>query len=333
MTENARISWLLAAVLVVLGGLIVWRLLPVLEQRAEGGRPALELAVPGGGGAPAGTPPAGTSGGRPSFDVVRISPEGMAVLAGKAAPGAQVEVRANGKLIGSATAGAHDGSWVMVLETPLAAGSTELTLAAKLPDGTSIEAQSVLLVDVPKRGEGGEALAVLAPRPGSDGVPTVLQGPGDTAALSVEDGPVLESVDYDSTGAVRLSGRGKPGTTIRLYLDDKPLGDIAVGASGHWQFSPRQDLAAGRYRLRLDEVAPDGRVATRREMPFERAERGAVTIAAESRFVVQPGNSLWRIAERSFGTGFRYVDIYRANKAKIVDPDLIYPGQVFDLPE
>lgn len=47
---------------------------------------------------------------------------------------------------------------------------------------------------------------------------------------------------------------------------------------------------------------------------------------------VQPGFSLWRIAEDSFGDGILYVKVYEANRAAIRDPDLIYPGQVFTLP-
>ena len=48
---------------------------------------------------------------------------------------------------------------------------------------------------------------------------------------------------------------------------------------------------------------------------------------------VQPGNSLWRLARRSYGEGLRYTEIYEANKDQIRNPDLIYPGQVFVLPK
>jgi len=48
--------------------------------------------------------------------------------------------------------------------------------------------------------------------------------------------------------------------------------------------------------------------------------------------VVQPGNSLWRLARESYGDGLRYTVIYEANKDQIANPDLIYPGQVFSIP-
>ena len=48
--------------------------------------------------------------------------------------------------------------------------------------------------------------------------------------------------------------------------------------------------------------------------------------------MVQPGNSLWRIARRIYGGGMRYVVIYEANRDQIRDADLIYPGQIFVTP-
>lgn len=48
---------------------------------------------------------------------------------------------------------------------------------------------------------------------------------------------------------------------------------------------------------------------------------------------VQPGVTLWAIARDQFGDGVLYVQVYEANKDRIRDPDLIYPGQVFTLPD
>lgn len=47
---------------------------------------------------------------------------------------------------------------------------------------------------------------------------------------------------------------------------------------------------------------------------------------------VQPGFTLWGIAKENFGDGVLYVQVYEANRDKIRDPDLIYPGQVFTIP-
>lgn len=48
---------------------------------------------------------------------------------------------------------------------------------------------------------------------------------------------------------------------------------------------------------------------------------------------VQPGYTLWGIAKTEFGDGVLYVQVFEANKDRIRDPDLIYPGQVFTIPK
>ena len=47
---------------------------------------------------------------------------------------------------------------------------------------------------------------------------------------------------------------------------------------------------------------------------------------------VQPGNTLWAISRDKYGEGVLYVRIFQANRDRIRDPDLIYPGQVFTVP-
>jgi len=48
---------------------------------------------------------------------------------------------------------------------------------------------------------------------------------------------------------------------------------------------------------------------------------------------VQPGSTLWAIAKESYGEGIEYFKVFEANKERIRDPDLIYPGQVFEIPD
>lgn len=47
---------------------------------------------------------------------------------------------------------------------------------------------------------------------------------------------------------------------------------------------------------------------------------------------VKKGDCLWNIAKAYYGNGAQYTKIYKANKDKIKDPALIYPGQVFLIP-
>lgn len=65
--------------------------------------------------------------------------------------------------------------------------------------------------------------------------------------------------------------------------------------------------------------------------PAGAADQPGVTSAPVT-VTVQPGFTLWRIARENFGSGIMYVQVYEANRDKIRDPDLIYPGQVFTVP-
>jgi nucleoid-associated protein YgaU len=142
----------------------------------------------------------------------------------------------------------------------------------------------------------------------------------------------VDAVDYGASGDVSFAGRANPGDSVRLYLDGQHLGDTRADAEGRWVLAPEAPIEPGRTQaLRADQVAPDGRVTARVEVPFQRAETPPEGLR-EGSVIVQPGQSLWRIARETYGRGIRYTVIYEANRAQIRNPDLIYPGQIFVLP-
>ncbi len=47
---------------------------------------------------------------------------------------------------------------------------------------------------------------------------------------------------------------------------------------------------------------------------------------------VAPGDTLWAVAEKVYGDGSRYTEIFEANKPMLSNPDLIFPGQVLRCP-
>ncbi|MHB2265747.1 LysM peptidoglycan-binding domain-containing protein [Aliihoeflea sp. PC F10.4] len=49
--------------------------------------------------------------------------------------------------------------------------------------------------------------------------------------------------------------------------------------------------------------------------------------------IIRRGDSLWRISRRVYGRGVRYSTIYLANQDQIRNPDRIWPGQIFEVPE
>jgi nucleoid-associated protein YgaU len=59
---------------------------------------------------------------------------------------------------------------------------------------------------------------------------------------------------------------------------------------------------------------------------------GTVVVPNITTAIVSRGDNLWRISQRTYGEGYRYTVIYGANQEQIRNPNLIYPGQVFVLP-
>jgi len=313
--------------------------------------------------APTPAPPAA-----PSFDVVRVAPDGATVMAGRAAPGASVTVKDGETALGSVKADGR-GEWVLLPDQPLAPGTRELNLSETRPGAeTPVPAEKVVVVMVPEPAApkaalgtasgaasavtaassetASVALAVAVPR---DGLPagggpamggsSLLQAPPVPAAPAAQSGaPVppgsvsVETMDYDPAGRVALGGRAAPNSAVQLYLDNILVGRAHTDPQGHWRLSPEKLIDPGVYTLRADQVGDGGKVAARAVLPVQVSALPA-DLTDKRRVVVQPGNSLWRLARRTYGDGVLYTTIYAANREQIRDPDMIYPGQIFALPQ
>jgi nucleoid-associated protein YgaU len=278
---------------------------------------------------------------------VRVDPAGTTVMAGRASPGSEVAVTSDGRTIGKTTADTR-GEWVIIPQEKIGPGTHEIDVAARLPGGDWRDSEAQVVLVVPEVGKNvagqaseqpGQPLALLLSKESMGSM--VLQspesgaGPGaPTTAIAPEGiasgGLVLESVDYDDSGAVTIGGRADPGSEVRIYVDNRLIGGAVSDDAERWRVTPDEPLEPGLHKLRVDLLAASGTVMARVESPFLRAE--AMALPSDVNVVVQPGNSLWRIARRTYGEGLRYTVIYQANKSQITDPDLIYPGQVFEIP-
>jgi nucleoid-associated protein YgaU len=279
----------------------------------------------------------------PSFDVVRVNPNGDAVIAGRAEPGATVTLLDDGKVIGSAKADDR-GDWVLLPNSAVAPGEHKFTLQAQVQGGAAKPSERMVIVVVPAPAKDiagnavaapAGALALSVPQNG-DGPSEILNMPTSSPAADVPTGPVkaptLDVVDFDQEGQMSLAGRAPADSKVVLYLDDKLMGSATADPQGRWSFVPSEPLSIGRHELRVDQVGADGKVIARIVQPIEQPDFAALTPSG-SQIVVQPGNSLWRLARRTYGDGLRFSVIYEANKERVRDPDLIYPGQVLTLPQ
>ncbi len=259
----------------------------------------------------------------PTFDVVRVGEKGDAVMAGRAEPRAQVILRDGERELGRVQADER-GEWVLVPTLPLAPGARTLSIEAHNPDGTvSRSAEPVILV-VPE--SAAQPPLALMPQPGG-GARLMLGPAGDGGLISVD------LVEADPSGTLFVGGRAPAGGTVHVYLDNRFLGRAQADAEGGWRLSVKGVAPHG--QLRADLVEGRGQVRARIEVPLAlpASELASSDAGAVDVVVVRPGASLWTIARRVYGSGIAYTVIYAANRDRIRDPNLIYPGQVMQLPK
>ena len=306
--------------------------------------------------APATPEPEETPASGPAFDIVRVEPNGSTLIAGSGAAGAEIVVLLEDVPVANASTDPA-GKFAVFLDIPPSGAARVLALLQRL-DGVEITSEATVIL-APSPVDVAEATNAADPAPDKaeptaeasteefstaptvlkadqQGV-TVLQGPWDDSP-EVMSTVALDAISYSAAGEVELSGRSGQEGFVRVYLDNAPLTTSRITPDGNWR-TALPDVDTGVYTLRVDEVNAQGDVVSRVETPFKKedqevidASRAAATGPAQV-VTVQPGSTLWAIATDRYGEGVLYVRVFEANRDRIRDPDLIYPGQVFTLPE
>lgn len=304
--------------------------------------------------------------GSPTFDHVRIEPNGENVLAGRVTPGATIEMIRDGEVYARTVA---DPSGLFALVAPaLPAGASHIYLQSIAPDGKRETSKESLTVMISKDKTRRPLVALASP----DKPTVVLSNPDSPDGRNPEQGgseqagkpggavrPDVQvaTIEARESGRLFVSGKAAPGATIRLYLNGTLVAPGGADSEGKFSFTIARGMVPGDYRIRLDDVDPvSSQVRSRSEVLFRlpgagdmaMANEGANLAAASGQRVagqsdvvvpsietatVHRGDSLWRISQKHYGTGYLYLEIYDANLRKIQNPNLIYPGQVLVLPQ
>lgn len=262
---------------------------------------------------------------RPEFDQTGFEfTPGVVDFSGVGTPGTTIEVLANGEVVGTAVV-ADDGTWA--LPATLDAGDYDLSLRMVAADGTLLaEAEGV-----------STSVAVAESESAADFVlPTFDLPEADLAG-----------------GEVTLAGSGTPGTEIEIVLNGEVVGTAVVADDGTWRFPTT--LPAGEYELALRTVdgsgtavesdpfsfslaaveapaadAAEGTAATdtTATLPADYCKDAEPGIDQGDTYIVGVCEWLTKIANR---LGIEYPALIGVNP-QIDNPNLIYPGQVINLP-
>ena len=237
----------------------------------------------------------------PTFDVVRVEPDGSATIAGYAAPGSTVSLRVDGGEVITAPADAS-GNFVVLFTLPASQVPRLLSLAMITkggatvvgPDTVAIAPTAAAVVAGPAPdvvvADTTQAPVVAEPvvEPAAPAAPAallvtesgveVLQSGADLPA-DVAANVSIDTISYAPSGDVQLGGRGQGAAFVRLYLDGSDIATVPVAADGQWA-TVLADIAPGIYTLRADQIGTDGKVTSRFETPFKRETLQALAAAA-----------------------------------------------------
>ena len=280
--------------------------LPPQEAPAAEPPAAAEAQTPPSAAAPAEAPPAKAEILAPSFDLVRVEADGSIVVAGRAAPGAKVELVIGSRVIGGATA-SPDGDFAVVIDEPLKPGDYQLVLRSTTPDNVVAMSAETAVVSIPETADGqvlalvekpGEPAKLItvpeAPKPAPAVPPAAAAAAAPPATAGEKTAPPAEAAAAPAAEpepapapvgepkvaveAVEIEGRkifvagvADPGRLVRAYANNILLGDAVTSQGGRFLIEAERDLPVGDYIIRVDALGPDGvKVVARAAVPFGR---------------------------------------------------------------
>lgn len=236
------------------------------------------------------------------IETIAYTPEGEVQVGGRGAEGAALRLYLDNAEIATLTVPAG-GAW---LATLLDAQPGIYTLRV---DQLDAEGKVTSRFETPFKRESLEALAAIAGR---------LDDPAPSEAPTADPEPIVETPAEPELVA---ETEAAPVAAAEPETEATPAPEPVEAASEPEPAAETAEVEAAPQPSSQPEAEPEPSLA-----PAPETEPAAVTVT------VQPGFTLWGIAQEKYGDGVLYVQLFEANEDKIKDPDLIYPGQVFSVP-
>ncbi len=327
----------------------------------NGGEPAVK-ATSADSQANSGTPDNGSLESNPSdkliFEMARIGPDGSAVFAGRAPAGAEIRLYLGDNIISQTTAN-QDGEWVALPDHPLQPGKHMVIAEMTTNQNQLIRAERAVVIEL--SGEDDQKPLVALVPMSDDAQAEILSVPEKLAAEEASKAqdnqqsvsssgsmtaqiPLIESqvetadisvstLSWKEDGRLHIKGSAVGGASVSGNFGNQPLESITFSDKGKWSgfASPeagQQNMVS--VQVFLFNKAGDTIAQTQMNVDIRQLDIG---LDGSEMVVISKGDVLWRIAYRTYGNGVRYLDIVKRNAGRIDNPDLIYPTQIFALPD
>ena len=149
----------------------------------------------------------------------------------------------------------------------------------------------------------------------------------------------IRSLSWENKSTLRLSGFASGGYSMRAYFDDQFIASIELYSAPTDNKAYRWSMVAEalmqpniNYPLLAELIDKNGNIIKKSSINVS-LEALAIGEDGSEMMVIHKGDALWRIAYRAYGQGVRYVDIFKRNNERINDPNLIFPNQIFAIPD
>ena len=216
---------------------------------------------------------------QPIIETWRVSPDGEALVSGRAEPGSRIAVVVDETAVASGEVSAAGAFAILFTLAPNPKPSL-MWLSMTLGDQAAVLSEEMVALGpilgpetaAPEESAGAE---VASAEPPAAPPALLLSGEGvvvlpDSAATVDSSATVMvETIAYTPEGEVQLGGRGAPGAVLRVYLDNAEKTTLPVPPTGLWT-TTLPDTAPGVYTLRVDQLDAAGKVTSRFETPFKR---------------------------------------------------------------
>ena len=251
-----------------------------------------------------------------TFDIVRLNKKGDVVIAGKTIPNIKVDILDGNETLASVFSDSN-GDWVWISENPLPEGIKRFNLKHFDGEDEFFSQQNIIILR-----EKNKYLSSKILKFSKSSSLEIINNNQKILGLSLD---IAEYLDEES---LMLTGRTKPNTKVKLFFSDNFVKDSKSDNNGVWKMELKNFKFTDNNLTITSEI--EGQKIKLKTKIFEKKIDS--NFIFEKEVIVKNGNSLWRIARKTLGGGVYYSEIYKNNMKEIKNPDLIFPGQVFNIP-
>ena len=251
-----------------------------------------------------------------TFDIVRLDKTGDVVIAGKTIPNIKVDILDGNEILASVFSDSN-GDWVWISENPLPEGIKRFNLKHFDGEHEFFSHQNIIILR-----EKNKYLSSKILKFSKTSSIEIINNKKKILGLSLD---IAEYLDEDS---LMLTGRTKPNAKVKLFFSDNFIKDSTSDNRGVWKIELKNFEFTDNNLIVTTEI--EGQKIKLKTKIFEK--KIDPNFIFEKEVIVKNGNSLWRIARKTLGGGVYYSEIYKSNMKEIENPDLIFPGQVFNIP-